>query len=61
VDVQVDDVLPVEGDQELHRAVGRRVGRTHVEHLVLGVEVLLEVVFGLERRAREVERGLRHG
>jgi hypothetical protein len=58
LDVEIDDRLAVELDQELHGAVGRRVRRPHVEDLVLGVEVALEVVVRDERRAPEV--GTRH-
>ena len=49
LDVEVDDVLAVQFDQELHRAMGGRVRRAHVEQLVLDVEVALEVV--VEQRA----------
>jgi hypothetical protein len=54
--VDVDDVLAVELDEELHRAVRGRMRRTHVEQLVLGVEVALEVVLALEGLGREVQR-----
>ena len=37
--IEIDDGLSVELDHELHRTVGGRVGGTHVEHLVLGVEI----------------------
>ncbi len=43
LDVEIDDRLAVEFDQELDGAVRRRVRRPHVEELMLGVQVPVEV------------------
>jgi hypothetical protein len=51
LDVQLDDRLAVELRQELHGPVGHRVGRTHVQDLVIGVQVALALArVLLERR-----------